>query len=87
MIECLETIIIPYVESYREFLSNSDQFAVVIMDNFKGQVMSTINDLTIFAYVCLILANTTNLLQPMDVAVNKATKLKSKIFNSGKAIR
>jgi len=36
--------------------------------------MSTINDLAIFAYVYLILAYATNLLQSMDVAVNKATK-------------
>ena len=45
MIEYIETIIIPYVESYREFLNDPDQAALVIMDNFKGQVTSAVNNL------------------------------------------
>ena len=76
MIEYIETIIIPYVESYREYLNDPDQAALVIMDNFKGQVTSAVNNLLEVhnIYVCLIPANTMNLLQPMDVAVNKPAK-------------
>ena len=46
------------------------------MDNFKGQVTRTINDLLEASNinVCLLPANTTDLLQPMDVAVNKPAK-------------
>ena len=70
MIDYIETIIIPYVESYREFLINPDQATLVIMDNFKNQVTSTVNNLLEVhnIYVYLIL------LQPIDVAVNKLGK-------------
>ena len=76
MIEYIETIIISYVESYREFLNDPDQAALVTMDNFKGQVTSAVNNLLEVhnIYVCLISANTMDLLQSMDVAVNKPAK-------------
>ena len=47
----------------------------VIMDNFKGQVTPAINKLLEAnnIHVCLP-PNTTDLLQPMDVAVNKPVK-------------
>ena len=51
-----------------------DSPALVIMDNFKGQVTSVVtslleeNDI----HVCLLLPNTTDRLQPMDIiSVNK----------------
>ena len=46
------------------------------MDNFKGQVTPVINELLEAnnIHVCLLPPNTTDLLQPMDVAVNKPAK-------------
>lgn len=73
MIQYIERIILPYVNANRE---RSDDAAVVIMDNFKGQVTPAISKLlednTI--HVCLLPPNTTDKLQPMDLAVNKPAK-------------
>ena len=46
------------------------------MDNFKGQMTPVIHKLleANSIHVCLLLANTTDLLQPMDVVVKKPTK-------------
>ncbi len=68
-------IIVPYVQRLREDFGD-DQSALVIMDNFKGQITTTINNLleTNNINVCLLPANTTDLLQPMDISVNKPAK-------------
>ena len=44
MKEYIKEIIIPYVQHQREFIED-DTPALVIMDNFKGQVTTSINDL------------------------------------------
>ena len=74
MVEYIEEIIIPYIESKRADVG--DKPALVIMDNFKGQIASTINSLLKAhdIHVCLLPANTTDLLQPMDISVNKPAK-------------
>ena len=56
--------------------STGNQAAVVIMDNFKGQVTASVNSLLEAnnSHMCLILPNTTDLLQPLDFAVNKLAK-------------
>lgn len=68
-------------------MGNSEQSALVIVDNFKGEVTPAISELleTNNIHVCFLLANTTDQLQPMDVAVNKPVKyfLKHKNSNSG----
>ena len=48
----------------------------MIMDNFKGQVTSKVNELLEVhnIHVCLLPPNTTDLLQPMDIAVKKTCK-------------
>ena len=76
MVQYITKIIVPYIEAQREALGDSEQSALVIMDNFKGQVTPAINELLEAnnIHVCLLPPNTTDLLQPMDVAVNKPAK-------------
>ena len=75
MLEYIEHIIIPYVETTRDLI-NSNKPALVIMDNFKGQVTPSVNSLleSHDIHVCLLPPNTTDVLQPMDISVNKAAK-------------
>ena len=73
MLEYVGDIIVPYVKSQRAFLE--EKSAVVIMDNFTGQVTTAVNDLLEKNnIVCLLPANTTDRLQPLDVSVNKPAK-------------
>ena len=60
----------------RELLKDTTKAALVIIDKFKGQITTSINSLLEGnnINVCLIPANTTDLLQPMDLAVNKPAK-------------
>ena len=76
MIQYIEEIFIPYVDRQREDLGDTSKAAVIIMDNFKGQITSQVNDLLEDnnINVCLLPPNTTDLLQPMDIAVNKPAK-------------
>ena len=76
MIQYINEIIIPYVKSHRDTLQSPALSALVIMDNFKGQVTVPINSLLEAhnIHVCLIPPNTTDLLQPLDIAVNKPAK-------------
>ena len=72
MMEYINEIIIPYVECTRRSFED-DTPAMVIMDNFKGQITTSVTELseTNIIHVCLLPANTTDLLQPMDISVNK----------------
>ena len=76
MIQYINEIIVPYVESQRDALGKPSQAALVIMDNFKGQITTAINELLEAndIQICLLPANTTNQLQPVDIAVNKPAK-------------
>ena len=53
-----------------------DKSALVIMDNFKGQITPCVNGILEenSIHVCLLPANTTDLLQPVDISVNKTVK-------------
>ena len=75
MQEYVENIIVPYVEKAREF-HGEDRAALVIMDNFKGQITESIFSLldSNNIHVCLLPSNTTDRLQPMDISVNKPAK-------------
>ena len=75
MVQYVTNIIIPYVEATRELI-NDMKPALVIMDNFRGQVTPTITALLEDhdIHVCLLPPNTTDSLQPMDVSVNKPAK-------------
>ncbi len=76
MIQYVEEIIIPYIEATRENIVEKEAPALVIMDNFKGQVTPKMNSLLEAndIHVCLLPPNTTDLLQPMDLSVNKPAK-------------
>ena len=73
MLEYVDNIIVPYISANRE---NDDQSALVIMDNFKGQVAPSIvsmleeNNIQ----VCLLPPNMTDRLQPLYISVNKPAK-------------
>ena len=62
----------PHVEKVREDVG-ADKTARVVMDNFKGQVTKSVTNLLEDhnIHICLLPANTTDLLQPMEVSVNK----------------
>lgn len=77
MLEYIDDVIIPYVEKTRELIETTPATpALVIIDNFKGQVTDSVtarleeNNI----HTCLLPPNTTDQLQPMDLSVNKAAK-------------
>ena len=77
MIRYFENILVPYIRKTRELINVSESSpGLLIMDNFKGQVTTAIFDLLERnnIHTCLLPANTTDLLQPLDVAVNKPAK-------------
>ena len=75
MIQYVNNIFVPYVEQMRQ-LFNEDKPAVVIMDNFKGQITEAMTELLERhrIHTCLSPANATDRLQPMDISVNKPAK-------------
>ena len=75
MIQYFQKIIIPYVDKTRESFEE-DTPALIIMDNFKGQITSSVNSVleANSIHVCLLPANTTDRLQPMAISVNKPAK-------------
>ena len=64
------------MERIRQDFEDKETPAVVIMDNFKGQITPSVNQLLDAndIHVCLLPPNTTDLLQPMDLTVNKPAK-------------
>jgi len=72
----IELIVLPYVNSVRHSLYDDTIAGLIIMDNFKGQATANISKLVEDnnLHVCLLPPNTTDLLQPMDLAVNKPAK-------------
>ena len=67
MLEYINWIVVPYVERMQHMLGE-DQSALVIMDNFKGQItpvmFSCLEEHNIFPY--LLPPNTTDRLQPIS---------------------
>lgn len=75
MAQYIDHIIVSYVESTREMLGE-EKAAVVIINNFKGQVTPRVLDLldSNDIHVCRLPPNTTDRLQPLDISVNKPAK-------------
>ena len=75
MLQYIKAIIIAYVEKQKDNLGG-DKSALVIMDDFKGQITPRVNAILEenSIHICLLPANTTDLLQPMDLSVNKPVK-------------
>ena len=67
MIRCVRNVIIPYVRRTRGGFDDNAP-ALVIMDNFKGQITTSETDLLEMnnIHMCLLPPNTTDLLQPMN---------------------
>ena len=74
-VQYIEEIILPYVERRREALGDAVA-ALVISDNFRGQITDSVNSLLEAnnIHIALLPANATDLFQPMDIAVNKQAK-------------
>ena len=72
----IENIILPYIRRMREVLGQESAPAIIIMDNFKGQITDQIVQLLSAnnVHVVLIPPNCTDQLQPMDLSVNKPAK-------------
>lgn len=75
MVQYIENIIVPYVKHQRESLGLPECAALVVIDNFKSQIATKINSLLENNIdVCLFPPNATDVLQPMDLSVNKPAK-------------
>ena len=75
MIQYINNIVVPYIVKVREQFSDTTP-ALVIMDNFKGQITDPVLSLleSNNIHTCLLPPNTTDRLQPMDISVNKPAK-------------
>ena len=78
MKEYVEAVILPYISRQKADLKLPDeQGSLLIFDNFKTQITSSILTLLDSHYISVVLipANcSTDRLQPMDLSVNKAAK-------------
>ena len=75
MLGYINHVIVPYLQKTREYVEE-DKTALVIIDNFKGQVTESVIPLLEDhnVHVCTLPPNTTDLLQPMNIFVNKPAK-------------
>ena len=71
-----EKIIFPYVRKVREDMAEPSQKALVLMDNFSGQMTTSVLEKVEEEGIVVVMvpAGTTNRLQPLDVSTNKAAK-------------
>ena len=70
-----ENILVPYITKLREEIGSADQPALLVMDEFRGQMSDPVQAWIPQDSGCsCISAGATDKLQPLDLEVNKATK-------------
>ena len=77
MLEYISEIILPFISSQRQLYGEPEsKAALVIMDNFKGQITPKVSEILEQnnIHVALLPPNTTDRLQPMDLSINKPVK-------------
>ena len=83
MLQYITNIIVPYVRQVRHRLGVGERQSALV--NFKGQITAAVNKLLEEndIHVCLLPPNSTDVLQPMDLTVNKPAKecIKGKFEN------
>ena len=74
--EHIEKIILPHVSEKRKAHGKPNQTALVIFDEFKGQVTDDVYNMldSNNIQVVKVLPNCTDRLQPMDLSINKPVK-------------
>ena len=74
--EYIHKIILPYVEAKRKAHGRPNQTALVIFDEFKGQVTDDVYNLLDDHNIQIVKVppNCTDRLQPMDLSINKSVK-------------
>ena len=75
--DCIENILNPYLIHKRAKLNlASNQHALCIFDNFKGQLTDEVLKLLEDSYIDIVFVppNCTDMLQPLDLSVNKSAK-------------
>ena len=85
-VQYIDSMILPYVAQVRDTLKDKENAALIIMDNFRGQITPAINTLLEKnnIHVCFIPPNTTDLLQPLDISViNLQRNFLKENLNSG----
>ena len=80
----LEDIIIPYFNKREKLGVSKDQYALLILDIFSGQMTEHVKENlreNSFLFVC-VSANMTSLFQPLDLTVNLSfkTSMEKKIY-------
>ena len=75
MIEYVQAIILPYIERVCDSFTE-DTHALIVVDNFKGQVISAVTELldSNNIHICLLPPNVTDRVQPKDLSINKPAK-------------
>ena len=74
--EYIHKIILPYVEAKRNAHGRSNQTALVIFDEFKGQITDDVYNVLDNHNILVVKVppNCTDRLQPMDLSINKSVK-------------
>ena len=75
ILDYINHIIVPYLQKTRKYIGE-DKSALIIIDNFKGQVTKSVIQLLEGrnVHLCTFPPSTTDSLQPLNIPVNKLAK-------------